>query len=52
MKNLFKLKRFSYKLVSKGFYIVFFIVGFFCGLFFRNANILEYLKELIRGVLL
>ena len=51
MQSLFRLKRFSYKLVSRGFYIVFFIAGFFCGLFLKNMNVLEYFKQLISEVL-
>lgn len=50
MQGLFRLKRLSYKLVSKGFYIVFFIVGFICGLTLKNMNIIEYLKNLISEV--
>lgn len=49
MRSLFKLKRLGYKLVSKGFYIIFFIVGFFLGLFFKGTNILDYLKNMIIG---
>lgn len=50
MRNLFKLKRLSYKLVSKGFYIIFFIVGFVCGLTLKNMNVVEYIKNLISEV--
>lgn len=50
MQGLFRLKRLSYKLVSKGFYIVFFIAGFVCGLTLKNTNIIEYIKNLISEV--
>lgn len=51
MRNLFKLKRLSYKLVSKGFYIIFFVVGFLLGFFLKNINLIDYLKKSIMGVL-
>lgn len=50
MKSLFKLKRLSYKLVSKGFYIIFFIAGFIVGITFRNFNIIDYIKNIIMEV--
>ena len=51
MRNLFRLKRLSYKLVSKGFYIIFFVVGFLLGFFLKNINLVDYLKNAIVGVL-
>ena len=50
MRSLFRLKRLSYKLVSKGFYIIFFIVGFLLGVTIKNSNIIEYIKNLISEV--
>lgn len=47
MQGLFRLKRLSYKIVSKGFYIVFFVVGFICGLALNKVNVIEYIKNLI-----
>ncbi len=46
MNNLFRLKRLSYQLVSKGFYVVFFIAGFLCGLLLKNVNLIERINEL------
>lgn len=46
MKSLFKLKRLCYMFVSKFFYILFFILGFICGLL--NKNIIELIKGVIQ----
>lgn len=51
MQNLFKLKRLSYKLVSRSFYIIFFVVGFLLGFFLKNINLIDYFKNFIMGVL-
>lgn len=50
MRDLFRAKKFAYKLVSKGFYIIFFIVGFLCGLALNKVNAIDYIKNLISGV--
>lgn len=50
MQGLFRLKRLSYKIVSKGFYIVFFVAGFVCGLALNKVNAIEYIKNLIAEV--
>lgn len=50
MRDLFRAKRFAYKLVSKGFYIVFFIFGFICGLALNKVNAIEYIKNLLSEV--
>ena len=46
MNNLFRLKRLSYQLVSKGFYVVYFIDVFMFGLLLKNVNLIERINEL------
>ena len=46
MKNLFKFKRLSFRILSRIWYIVFFVLGFICGLVINNVDVINKIKNI------
>lgn len=50
MPNLFKYKRMSFRLLSRIWYLIFFVLGFALGFICNNSDVVQKITEFMKGM--